>query len=170
MKLKNTQQRTYMLMLIKLLHTAVFIFFTVCIFVVLRCGITGKKSNTMPLSSTNRNAIRPFTTDDCTCTPEGTKENPTLWKHCCNAHDSAYWRGGSFNERRGADSLLAECLAEVGQKRRGKRWYKALFFTGAAWLPTPWRWGYGWKYPRSYRRLKKLNKQKLIADSTDTDD
>lgn len=86
-----------------------------------------------------------FSSDGCSCWPDGS------WLECCVRHDEAYWRGGSWMDRFKADAALARCVA------RGEwtRWplaaamFVGVRLGGASFLPTPFRWGYGWHWPRS---------------------
>jgi len=91
---------------------------------------------------------RPFTTDACSLFPDGD------WADCCIAHDIAYWCGGSFASRRAADRRLRACVAArhggCGGRTLGALMEAGVFFGGSPWLPTPWRWGYGHRYPAGY--------------------
>jgi hypothetical protein len=82
----------------------------------------------------------PFTTDACSLWPDST------WGHCCVAHDVVYWCGGSSDERAEADDALGACVSEEfgGMGPLMKHGVRG---GGVWWLPTPWRWGYGWGYP-----------------------
>ena len=82
----------------------------------------------------------PFTTDACTLWPDGD------WAVCCVEHDIAYWCGGSADERDAADARLRACVDE-----RAAAWFAGFTYLGVraggvSWLPTPWRWGYGWPW------------------------
>jgi len=57
--------------------------------------------------------IKPFTSDGCSAFPNGTLEQNQLWLHCCSAHDFAYWKGGSYEQREAADQKLKSCVADV---------------------------------------------------------
>lgn len=89
-----------------------------------------------------------FTTDGCSMFPDG------IWGECCLAHDIDYWMGGDKMQRFRSDVRLRECIQKTGE---GLLTFKALSwlmwtgvrFGGYFWLPTPFRWGYGWKYPRA---------------------
>lgn len=95
--------------------------------------------------------IQSFTTDGCSCFPDGDKQNRELWHHCCVAHDSLYWKGGSREDRKTADSLLCDCVAKTGKPATAKRMYIGVRMGGSAWLPTPWRWGFGYPYGHGYQ-------------------
>jgi hypothetical protein len=87
-----------------------------------------------------------FTTDGCSCWPDDG------WVACCVAHDMAYWCGGSEKDRADADLMLEQCVNEQ-HVVMGTLMYPAVRIGGAPRLPTPWRWGYGWKdWPRGYDR------------------
>jgi len=91
---------------------------------------------------------RPFATDACTAWPDGP------WRHCCVAHDMAYWCGGPAETRRRADRELRACVASAVEGWRGG-FLGALVYTGVRvggppWLPTRGHWGYGRGWPRCY--------------------
>jgi hypothetical protein len=97
--------------------------------------------------------LRPFTTDRCSLAPDG----PVLgdgpgWAACCVAHDRRYWRGGSSEERRAADTEFRHCLDAV-PTRLAPVMELAVRVFGTPYLPTRFRWSYGWPYTRGYRPL-----------------
>lgn len=115
--------------------------------------------------------LRPFTSDNCTFIPDGTKEEPKKWVHCCQTHDLAYWAGGSFSERQDADLAFKKCLEDVGEKTLAFFGYLGLRLSGTALLPTPFRWAYGWTGVRGYWALtpeEKLEVQRLSSPNTST--
>jgi hypothetical protein len=81
----------------------------------------------------------PFTTDVCSLWPDGD------WGGCCIEHDIAYWCGGPDEARAAADRTFRDCLAEHGDVLAGLSWF-GVRLGGVAWLPFPWRWGYGWDW------------------------
>lgn len=98
-------------------------------------------------SCRSQKEIHPFTTDKCSCFPEGTKTDPRKWEHCCIAHDSLYWKGqGTRKDRKRADILLCDCVKKTGAKGKAKLMYLGVRFGGGRLMPFPWRWGYGWGY------------------------
>lgn len=83
-----------------------------------------------------------FKSDGCTLFPDGD------FRDCCQAHDLAYFAGGSVRERWRADNALMACVA----KKKG--WHHKLIAPimragvlvgGAQFFPTPFRWGFGKK-------------------------
>lgn len=86
---------------------------------------------------------RPFTSDGCSCWPDH------VWLECCVEHDAAYWLGGARTDRKEADRALAECVGRAGYPRMGRIMYYGVRAGGVYWLPTPFRWGFGWDYPDS---------------------
>jgi hypothetical protein len=87
----------------------------------------------------DRRPPHPFTTDGCSMAPDGDIAD------CCVDHDIAYWCGGTAEQRREADRRLADCVRERGHSRCYSGFVEATVrMGGAPWLPTPWRWGYGW--------------------------
>jgi len=62
----------------------------------------------------------------------------------------SYWRGGTRAERRAADDALEQCVAAKGYPKVAALMSMGVFVGGTPFLPTPFRWGYGWPYPRGY--------------------
>ncbi len=84
-----------------------------------------------------------FTSDGCSCWPDGN------WPVCCVRHDLAYWMGGTRDERRAADRALEACVSEAGHPIVARMMYYGAQLGGVWWLPTPFRWGFGWPYPET---------------------
>lgn len=99
--------------------------------------------------------LAPFTTDGCSSFPDGTINDKTLWIDCCIRHDLAYWRGGTHEERLAADLALEQCVAKLGEPDIAKLMLQGVRAGGSPLLPTPFRWGYGWPFPRDYKALTK---------------
>ncbi|ODB44970.1 hypothetical protein BB427_00845 [Pseudoalteromonas sp. BMB] len=97
--------------------------------------------------------LKPFTSDGCSAFPDGTLAQNELWLSCCKAHDLAYWKGGTAIERENADIALQKCVAAVGQEEVATLMLAGVRLGGLPYLPTPFRWGYGWSYPRRYAEL-----------------
>jgi hypothetical protein len=108
--------------------------------------------------------LKPFATDGCSLYPDGTSEYRDLWLHCCRRHDRKYWLGGTRAERLKADIELRDCVAAVGQPRIAERMLRGVRAGGTPYLPTRFRWGYGWRYLRGYKPLTDSEK-KLIEGS-----
>jgi len=87
-----------------------------------------------------------FTTDGCTRWFDGS------WASCCIVHDISYWCGGSEQERNEADRELKQCVNRK-MNMMGNIMYAVVDIGGHPWLPTPWRWGYGWDdWPKNYEK------------------
>ena len=97
--------------------------------------------------------LAPFTSDGCSLFPDGSGENSYLWLSCCREHDLSYWRGGTRTERQAADDALKHCVAAKGYPKVAALMSMGVIVGGSPFLPTPFRWGYGWPYPRGYRAL-----------------
>jgi hypothetical protein len=97
--------------------------------------------------------IQPFTSDGCSEFPDGTSTHRTLWRACCVAHDKAYWRGGTYDDRVAADRDLQRCVAAVGEPEIAQLMLAGVRVGGSPYWPTGFRWGYGWPWPRGYRAL-----------------
>ncbi len=115
--------------------------------------------------------LKPFTTDGCSAFPDGTPEHQSLWAECCIRHDLAYWQGGGYEERRNADQALKQCVAKVGEPHIAEIMLAGVRVGGTPYLPTSFRWGYGWPWTRGYRKLtteekvlvkKQLNKLQIM--------
>ncbi len=97
--------------------------------------------------------IRPFESDGCSSFPDGTIEQGELWLSCCVAHDYSYWKGGTYQDRVKADRELEACVASVGQPGVARLMLAGVRVGGTPYLPTRFRWGYGWPYLRGYKAL-----------------
>jgi hypothetical protein len=84
-----------------------------------------------------------FKSDGCSCWPDGD------WLECCVKHDLLYWAGGAREERKNADIELRNCIAEKGHPVVAQVMFLGVRIGGVWWLPTPFRWGFGWNYPAS---------------------
>ncbi len=102
--------------------------------------------------------IKPFTSDGCSAFPNGTFQQQELWLSCCTSHDRAYWKGGTYDERLTADNALKQCVANVGEKQIADIMLAGVRVGGTPFLPTQFRWGYGWPYPRGYKALTEQEK------------
>lgn len=94
--------------------------------------------------------IKPFRTDGCSAFPDGTLADPEKWRAPCVEHDRAYWRGGTAGERLQADRRLREAVGAEGHPVLAELMYLGVRLGGSPWWPTPWRWGFGWPFPRGY--------------------
>jgi hypothetical protein len=115
------------------------------------------------LSACAQQTIKPFNTDGCSVFPDGTGEHKALWQECCTAHDLAYWQGGSYQQRLQADRQLQQCVTKVGQKDIARLMLAGVRVGGTPVLPTSFRWGYGWPYPRGYREPDHSERQQIEA-------
>jgi len=97
--------------------------------------------------------LKPFSTDGCSEFPDGIEGHEDLWHACCVAHDLAYWKGGTYQQRLQADKRLQQCVASVGQPLIAKIMLAGVRIGGSPYLDTPFRWGYGWPYGRGYKPL-----------------
>ena len=97
--------------------------------------------------------LKDFKSDKCSMFPEGTLQDKNLWCHCCVEHDKAYWKGGSFEERKEADNALKICVKKMGKKHVARAMKIGVRLFGTPYLPTSFRWGYGWPYQRGYTEI-----------------
>lgn len=99
-------------------------------------------------------SLQPFSTDGCSLFPDRAPLGQADWCGCCVAHDLAYWRGGSAAERLESDRVFRECVRAASRSPAlAGAMYGAVRAGGVPWLPSPFRWGYGWDYGRLYRTL-----------------
>lgn len=93
----------------------------------------------------------PFTTDGCSghIYRNMFRKDPP-WQGCCVEHDKLYWSGGSRHQRWDADIELMVCVARKGHPIVAFFMWLGVRFGGHPILPLPWRWGYGWEWPRGY--------------------
>jgi len=111
--------------------------------------------------SINAEEIQPFTSDGCSAFPDGTFTQNELWLSCCTAHDYAYWQGGTYDDRVVVDKALEQCVAKVGQPEIAALMLAGVRVGGSPYLPTAFRWGYGWSYPRWYQALTDEEKKQI---------
>ncbi|MDX2368398.1 MAG: hypothetical protein QNK36_08345 [Colwellia sp.] len=97
--------------------------------------------------------LKPFTSDGCSAFPDGTFEHKTLWLQCCQRHDFDYWQGGTYQQRLASDNRLKMCVSQVGEPTIAALMLAGVRVGGTPYLPTSFRWGYGWRYPRLYGAL-----------------
>jgi len=111
--------------------------------------------------------LKPFTSDGCSAFPDGTPSQNTLWLSCCRKHDFDYWKGGTFEERVTSDFELKQCVSEVGKPQVALLMLAGVRIGGTPYLPTSFRWGYGWSYPKGYGELtiKELAQVKKLSES-----
>lgn len=114
--------------------------------------------STIALSTTE---LKPFTSDGCSLFFDGTVEQQELWLTCCVAHDFDYWQGGSAIQRERSDARLKQCVKEVGEPIIASLMLAGVRVGGSPYLPTPFRWGYGWPYPRGYKVLSESERQQV---------
>lgn len=105
------------------------------------------------VAESSADELKPFTSDGCSGFPDGTFKQGDLWLGCCTAHDYAYWKGGSEAEREQADFALKACVASVGEEEIAVLMLVGVWVGGAPYIPSPFRWGYGWSYPKLYAEL-----------------
>ncbi len=112
--------------------------------------------------------LKPFTTDGCSQFPDRWEALGKDWCLCCVAHDRAYWRGGTREERLKADQDLRACVRAASDNADlASRMYTGVRLGGTAYLPTAFRWGYGWPFGRFYQPLQP--DELAAADRLDAD-
>ena len=97
--------------------------------------------------------LKPFQSDGCSIFPDGTLFEQNLWLKCCDAHDYSYWKGGTYEQKESADKELETCVSKVGEPEVAAFMLLGVTVGGSPLFPTPYRWGYGWPYPKGYGEL-----------------
>jgi hypothetical protein len=125
-------------------------------------------------SSHSKSVLSPFSTDGCSMWIDGTPRQPSLWRHCCVAHDKAYWIGGTAHERRKADQALQVCVRGLAGRVMGDYMYTFVIPGGSPYWLMPYRWGYGWSYlengmPRGYKTLSDSELAQVNALASQTE-
>ncbi len=115
--------------------------------------------------------LKPFATDGCSMWIDGPPGNPNLWRHCCVAHDLAYWIGGTRAQRKQADIDLKQCIQVARQPLIADPTYHGVRLGGGPYWPSSYRWGYGWDYwsanrlkgiwPRGYKRPNAAEQEQI---------
>jgi len=105
--------------------------------------------STAVLSQTAPERVMPsdFRSDRCSLFPDGD------YGDCCVEHDKDYYFGGTSAERKASDKRLKACVMSKGKSWKRKWLANAMYLGvrigGVSWLPTPFRWGFGNKWPQS---------------------
>jgi hypothetical protein len=114
------------------------------------------------------NKLAPVTTDGCSLFPNRSPFGEADWCHCCVAHDLIYWRGGTEEARLDADRVLAACVRKAsGSALLANVMFAGVRVGGTPYLPTWFRWGYGWPFGRSYGLL--TPQEEVLASSLGRD-
>ena len=113
----------------------------------------------------NAGDLKPFESDGCSAFPDGTIKQNQLWLGCCVEHDAAYWKGGSYQDRKNADVKLKICVEKIGQPEIAQLMLAGVRVGGSPFIPTTFRWGYGWPYPRGYKTLTDIEIQEVKIQS-----
>ncbi len=125
----------------------------------LRSGSFDSDETVLAITSAESETLAPFESDGCSSFPDGTLSQQALWLDCCTAHDLAYWRGGTAAERLAADNALEQCVATVGEPEIASIMLTGVRVGGTPYLPTKFRWGYGWPFPRGYKALTQAEQE-----------
>ena len=110
-----------------------------------------------------KNRLQPFTSDGCSSFPNGTIKARDVWLACCTAHDFTYWQGGTYLERIKADNALKQCVTKVGKPFIAKLMLAGVRVGGTPYLPTSFRWGYGWPFFRGYKAVNDEEKKQIAS-------
>lgn len=97
----------------------------------------------------------PFTTDGCSggmtwAWQVLTGDDPP-WQGLCVEHDRAYWAGGTWEQRKAADLALCRAVVAAGHPVWALLMLLSVRVGGSPFLPLPWRWAYGYQWPRKWR-------------------
>lgn len=72
------------------------------------------------------------------------------WNDLCKEHDRDYWQGGTVEQRRESDRRLMSGVVDNGHPIWAFFMWCCVRVGGVPWLPTSWRWGYGYRWPRRF--------------------
>lgn len=72
------------------------------------------------------------------------------YRDCCQAHDYAYWCGGSAEARAQADEVLRACVAKKHGRAYARMMWLGVRAGGHPIVPLYFRWGYGHPYAGGY--------------------
>ena len=109
--------------------------------------------------------LHPFETDYCTNYPEGTRNQPELWKHCCLLHDMKFWAGGNKQNRYDSDVELKTCIEETGAVHIAKLMYLAV--RSGSYSPVKYpdkKWNNGWRERPDYQSLTPVDIDRIEAE------
>ncbi len=120
-------------------------------------------------ANTRADELAPFTTDGCSMFPNGNPLHKSLWLQCCIAHDLAYWKGGTRPERLAADLALEQCVKNVGEPKIANLMLTGVRAGGTPYLPSTYRWGYGWSLTRGYQPLTNEEQSQVIKQLNSLD-
>ena len=134
-----------------------------------RAGLVVLLSLLISLSPAVASELKPFATDGCSAFPNGIGENTELWLDCCISHDLAYWRGGTRVERSKADLALKQCVAQTGNPTIARLMLGGVRVGGTPYLPTKFRWGYGWPFLRGYKSLDESEQKKIESSLVESE-
>lgn len=116
------------------------------------------------LTSAAGDKLVSFETDYCTGYPEGTLNEPKLWKHCCLEHDLYFWAGGNKEDRKVSDLLLKACVEETGEELQARLIYWAVSL--GSYSPVKFsnkKWNYGWPERPVHQSLSNQDINKVEA-------
>ena len=112
------------------------------------------------------NYLKDFKTDLCTSWPEGTREQPSLWAHCCIKHDLSYWVAGTKNDRHLGDLELKSCVTKAHSAFMGELMYQGVKAGRLSPIKGKWRWGWAWPKSRpKHKKLSAIELQHALATS-----
>ena len=108
--------------------------------------------------------MKPFSTDGCSMFPDRSLVSEADWCRCCLAHDLAYWRGGTGDERLEADLALKSCVFSAsGSAELADLIFAGVRSGGGPYFFTSYRWGYGWSFGRMYKPLSAAEEAQATA-------
>jgi hypothetical protein len=120
-------------------------------------------ATTLSPFSNASDSLKPFLTDYCTAYPEGTRERPNQWKHCCIEHDLYFWAGGSLSERKLTDLRLKKCVEDAGAPIQARLIYAAVSIGGQSPIRFKTKeWGHAWPGRARYQSLSEQETSTLI--------
>ncbi len=109
--------------------------------------------------------LRPFESDGCTLSPDGTWRERDKWKECCVAHDLRLWGGGTKSERIAADNKLRSCKdAKAGPRIAYLFWLGVRIGSHSPFKLPRKQWGNAWPERPGHRSLSANEIDQLIME------
>lgn len=113
--------------------------------------------------------IKNFHSDGCTYYPDGTKDEPTLWQHCCLEHDLRYWVGGDKIDQQISDLKLRQCVSAVSTQLRGTLMYHGVKLGHLSPIKSKYKWSWGWRHDKEFSALTAQEKKVALESISKTD-
>lgn len=95
----------------------------------------------------------PYKSDGCSYSPDFN------FNQCCRDHDRAYYYGGSKQQRKRTDQKFRQCVRNKGHAILDDVYYSGVRVFAVPWLPTSFRWGFGYPFRKGHRGYTPQSKE-----------